>query len=115
MSILNNLNSRKMKTYPLEELTDKYIGVKGSIERDQFEFELKLEILGDMIKAVRKEQKLTQEQLGKIIGVQKAQISKIENNMKDVRISTILKVFNALKAKVRMTIDFNPDTHIEIA
>ena len=101
-----------MKTYPLEELTDKYIGVKGSADREQFEFELELDILGDMIKAARKEQNLTQEQLGKLIGVQKAQISKIENNTKDVRLSTILKVFNALKAKVRMTINFNPNSHI---
>ncbi len=104
-----------MKTHALEELTDKYIGVKGSPDREQFEFELKLDILGDMIKAARKKQKLTQEQLGEIIGVQKAQISKIENNTKDVRLSTILKVFNALKAKVRMTIDFNPNSHLEIA
>ena len=67
-----------MKTYKLEELTDKYIGKKGSKEREQFEFELKLEILGDMIKKARKDQHLTQEQLGELIGVQKAQISKIE-------------------------------------
>ncbi len=104
-----------MKTYTLEEVTDKYIGVKGSPEREQFEFELKLDILGSMIKSARKEQKLTQEQLGKLIGVQKAQISKIENNTKDVRLSTILKVFNALKAKVKMRIDFNPNSHLEIA
>ena len=87
-----------MKTYKLEELTDKYIGKKDSKEREQFEFELKLEILGDMIKKVRKEQHLTQEQLGELIGVQKAQISKIETNVKDVRFSTIMRVFEALKA-----------------
>jgi len=92
-----------MKTYKLEELTDKYIGKKGSKEREQFEFELKLEILGDMIKKARKDQHLTQEQLGKLIGVQKAQISKIETNAKDVRFSTIMRVFEALKAKVKMT------------
>jgi HTH-type transcriptional regulator / antitoxin HipB len=104
-----------MKTYSLEELTDKYIGKKGTKEREQFEFELKLDILGDMIKKVRKEQQLTQAQLGELIGVQKAQISKIETNTKDVRFSTIMRVFNALKAKVKMTIEFNPDTNLEIA
>lgn len=52
-----------MKTYTLEELTDKYIGKEGTKERDQFEFELKLDILGEMIKKARKEQRLTQEQL----------------------------------------------------
>lgn len=67
-----------------------------------------------MIKKARKEQKLTQEQLGQLVGVQKAQISKIENNTKDVRFSTVLKVFEALKARVKMTIDFNSNSHLEI-
>jgi DNA-binding XRE family transcriptional regulator len=104
-----------MKTYTLEELTDKHIGTRGTKEREQFEFELKLDILGEMIKKARKEQHLTQEQLGALVGVQKAQISKIETNAKDVRFSTIMRVFEALKAKVKMSIEFNPDTNIEIA
>ncbi len=104
-----------MKKYTLEELTDKYIGEKGSTEREQFEFELKLDVLGGMIKIARKQRNMTQEQLGELVGVQKAQISKIENNAKDVRLSTILKVFNALKAKVKVTIDFDANSHMEIA
>ncbi len=104
-----------MKKYTLEELTDTYVGKKGTPERNQFEFELKLDILGNMIKKARKEKKLTQEQLGKLVGVQKAQISKIENNTKDVRLSTIIKVFNALKAKVNMSVKFDANSEIEIA
>jgi HTH-type transcriptional regulator / antitoxin HipB len=104
-----------MKKYTLEELTDNYIGEKGTADREQFEFELKLDILGHMIKKARKEKKLTQQELGDLIGVQKAQISKIENNTKDVRLSTIIKVFDALKAKVKMTIDFDQNSHLEIA
>jgi HTH-type transcriptional regulator / antitoxin HipB len=104
-----------MKKYSLEELTDKYIGEKGTDDREQFEFELKLDVLGQMIKKTRKERKMTQEQLGKLIGVQKAQISKIENNIKDVRLSTIMRVFDALKANVKMTIDFDANNHLEIA
>lgn len=104
-----------MKTYTLEELTDKYIGKKGTKEREHFEFELKLDILGEMIRKARKAQHLTQEQLGKLVGVQKAQISKIETNAKDVRFSTIMRVFEALQAKVKMSIEFNPDTNFKIA
>lgn len=104
-----------MKKYTLDELTDKYIGEKGTPEREQFEFELKLDVLGEMIKKARQEKQMTQEQLGALVGVQKAQISKIENNTKDVRLSTIMKVFDALKAKVKMTVDFDTDTHVEIA
>ena len=106
---------KKLKTYTLEELTDKYIGEKGTPKREQFEFDLKLDILGDMIKKARKERHLTQEQLGELVGVQKAQISKIETNAKDVRFSTVLRVFEALKAKVKMTIEFDPNSHLEIA
>jgi len=36
--------------------------------------------MGEMIRKVRLERKLTQEELGKLIGVQRAQISKLENN-----------------------------------
>lgn len=50
---------------------------------------------GQTIKQLRKEQNLTQEQLGEIVGVQKAQISKIENCIKNARFETILKVFDA--------------------
>ena len=109
------MTNKKIRTYTLEELTDKYIGEKGTSKREQFEFDLKLDILGDMIKKARKEQHLTQEQLGQLVGVQKAQISKIENNTKDVRFSTILRVFEALRAKVKMTIEFDPNSHMEIA
>ena len=104
-----------MKTTTLEELTDKYIGKKGTPSREQFEFELKLEILGEMIKKARKEKNMTQEQLGRLVGVQKAHISKIENNTKDVRFSTIMRVFDALKATVKITVDFDQNSHLEIA
>ena len=88
----------------LEELKDRDIGKVGTPERDKYEFDLKMEVLGDMIKSVRKERHLTQEQLGELIGVQKSQISKLERNTKNVTIETILKVFNALKANIKFTI-----------
>lgn len=56
---------------------------------------------------VRKERKLTQEQLGELIGVQKSQISKLERNTKNVTIETILKVFRALKANVKFSVEMN--------
>lgn len=94
-----------MKRYSINEAEDKLIGVKGTPERDQYEFELKLELVGDMIKAARKERNLTQEQLGQLIGVKKAQVSRLENNASNVTIDTILKVFNALEAKVNFKVE----------
>ena len=96
-----------MKTYSLEELTDKYIGEKGTKKRDEFENELRLDLMGQAIKQARLERNMTQEQLGELVGVKKAQISKIENSTTDARFATILKVFKALDAKVNFNIELN--------
>lgn len=98
-----------MKTYSLNELTDKYIGKRGTPKRDQFEQELKIELLGEAIKKARKAKNLTQEQLGELVGVQKSQIAKIENSATDARISTVMKVFHALKAKVNFTVELDKE------
>lgn len=96
---------KKMKTYSLDELTNKHIGKKGTPERDAFESELRIDLLGEAIKKARKERNLTQEQLGNLVGVQKAQISKIEHSLSDARLTTILKVFKALNAKINFNIE----------
>lgn len=96
-----------MKTYSLENLTDKYIGKKGTDRRDKFENELRLDLLGQAIKQARLDKNLTQEQLGELVGVQKAQISKVENGMKNARFETIMKVFEALGVKVHFSVELN--------
>lgn len=96
-----------MKTYSLEELTNKYIGKKGTKKRDAFEQELRLDLLGHAIKQARLERNLTQGQLGDLVGVQKAQISKIENAATDARFDTMMKVFKALKAKVNFSVEID--------
>lgn len=82
-----------MKTYKLEDLTDKYIGKKGTKEHEEFDNELRLDLLGEAIKQARLERHLTQEQLGELVGVKKAQISKIENSTTDALFATVMKVF----------------------
>ena len=94
-----------MKKLTLDQIKDKHIGKKGSSERDQYEFDLRMEIIGKMIKTVRQERNLTQEELGKLIGVQKAQISKLEKGSKNVTIATILKVFDALRANIKFRVE----------
>jgi len=98
---------KKMKMMTLDQMKDRHIGKIGTADRDRYEFDLRMEVLGEMIKSVRKERKLTQEQLGELIGVQKSQISKLERSAKNVTIETILKVFNALKANVKFIIEMN--------
>jgi DNA-binding XRE family transcriptional regulator len=96
---------KTVKKYTLDELKDKHIGAKGTTHRDIYENELRLDLLGEMIKQTRKERHLTQTELGKMVGVQKSQISRIENNARNVTIETILKVFKALHAKVNFNVE----------
>jgi DNA-binding XRE family transcriptional regulator len=103
-----------MKRYTLAEAEDLLIGQKGTPERDQYDFELRLELIGEMILRARKERKLTQEQLGELVGVKKAQISRLENKTGNVTIETILKVFNALDAKVNFNVQMK-DSKVVLA
>lgn len=80
-----------MKTYTLEEVQDKLIGKMGTPNRDKFEYELQIDLIGKAIKQTRKERHLTQEELGKLIGVQKAQISRLESNANNATIDTLMK------------------------
>jgi len=97
----------KYKTVSLDTMIDKHIGKRGTTKREAFENELRIDLLGQTIKQVRQERNLTQEQLGELVGVQKAQISKIENSVKNARFEIILKVFDALGAKVNFNVELN--------
>lgn len=99
------MKKEPMKTVSLEELTDKYIGEIGTPKRDAFENELSLDLIGEAIKQARKERHLTQEELGNLVGVKKAQISKLENSLTDARFETIIKVFKALNAKIIFNVE----------
>ena len=103
MVIENNKENFRMMT--LDQLKDKDLGPIGTSMRDQYEFDLRVELLGHMIKSLRKERNLTQAQLGERIGVQKSQISKLEHNTKNVTVETILKVMKALKANIKFSVE----------
>jgi HTH-type transcriptional regulator / antitoxin HipB len=106
--------TKEMRKTTLAEMKDKYIGKEGTPERDSYEYELKMEVLGKMIKSARKERKMTQEQLGKLIGVQKSQISKLESSANSATIDTIMKVFKALKAEINFNVKIE-DNFVKLA
>ena len=87
------------------DLEDKYFGKLGTPERDQYEFDLNMEMIGEKIKLLRQKKHLTQTQLGELIGVQRSQISKLEKGNHSASVSTIMKVFRAMKAKVKLRIE----------
>ena len=98
------MKTRKTKTFSLEEIKNEFIGSEGTKEREEYEYELRMDVLGKMIKAARQERLLTQEQLGLLIGVKKSQISKLESSANSATIDTIIKVFKALKAEVNFNV-----------
>jgi len=106
--------NQEIKTYTLAEMKDKYIGKVGTEEREQYEYELRMDVLGKMIKVARQERNLTQEQLGQLIGVQKSQISKLESSANSATIDTVIKVFKALKAEINFNVKLE-DNFVRLA
>jgi len=94
-----------MKIYSFDEVLDDTIGKVGTPERDSFEAEVEAEIhayhIGEAIKKARKNKNLTQEQLGELMGVRRAQISKIESG-KNLNFSTIARAFKAMGIPVNL-------------
>ena len=102
-----------MKTYSLNQVQDKLIGKIGTAGRDKFEYKLQMDLIGKAIKQTRQQRHLTQEELGKLIGVQKAQISRLESNASNATMDTLMRVFTALKAKVKLQVEL-PNLNISI-
>ena len=96
---------KDIKYKSFDEIKDKYLGKEGTPERDQYEFDLKLDVLGDMIRHLRNKKNLTQSQLGKKIGVKRSEISKLERGSRNMTIATVLKIFRALQADVKFVVE----------
>jgi DNA-binding XRE family transcriptional regulator len=108
------MDTPEMKNYTLAEMKDKYIGKAGTKERDEYEYQLSMEVLGKMIKVARRERNLTQEELGRLVGVQRSQISKLEGSANSATIGTIIKVFRALKAEINFNVKLE-DNFVKLA
>lgn len=88
----------QMKFYTEEEALDRVLGIKGTPVRDKYETDINNFLIGEAIKQAREAKKLTQEQLGELMGVKRAQISKIESG-KSISFSTIVRAFKAMGVK----------------
>ena len=82
--------NHNIKTLSL--IINEQFGEKGTPEREQFDNGYENFKLGALLHKARTEKGLTQEQLAVKCGTNKAYISKNENNLKDVRISTLQKI-----------------------
>lgn len=76
----------------LDDLIDNEYGQKGTAKRNKFEQGYEEFKLGALIHEARKAKGLTQTQLADKCGTTKAYISKVENDVKDVRVATLRKI-----------------------
>ena len=83
-----------MKLYTHEEMLDRVLG-KGTPERNEYETQMNSFLMGEAIKKARQSKHLTQEQLGEMMGVKRAQVSRIEKGH-NLTFSTIARAFKAM-------------------
>ena len=88
-----------MKTYTFDEVKDELLGKVGTSERDEHERKVTDAVnafrLGEVVRERRLDQNLTQEELGRRMGVKKSQISKLERG-DDMSLRSMRRVFRAL-------------------
>lgn len=92
-----------MKLYSHEEMLNRIIGVPGTARRDEMEAELQSYLVGEAIKQARKEKNLTQSQLGELMGIKKAQVSRIESG-RNITINTVARAFKAMGLKASLNV-----------
>ena len=76
----------------LDEFKDKHYGVKGTDRRDALDEGYETFKLGALLHDARIVKGMTQAELAEKVGTTKSYISKIENNVKEVRLSTLQKI-----------------------
>jgi len=94
-----------MKLYTLDELKDIDLGPIGTPRRDEYERKLAEELqayhVGEAIRQAREAQKLTQAELGKKMGVQRAQVCRLESG-KSITLASMMRAFRALNVQVAL-------------
>lgn len=86
---------------------DKKYGKAGTPTRDKYEEEFEAFKIGVLIQEARKLKKMTQEELANKVGTTKNYISRIENNVSDLRLSTLIRIIReGLGGHLRLSLDF---------
>ena len=86
------MKAKENKVVTLDQFKDKHYGERGAVKRDEFEAGYKNFKIGALLHDARLEKGMTQEELAKKAGTTKSYISKIENDVKEARISTLQKI-----------------------
>ena len=86
------MKTKKINILTLDQFKDRHYGKRGTAKRDELEAGYENFKIGALIHEARLEKGLTQEELAEKVGTTKSYISKIENNIKEVRLSTLQKI-----------------------
>lgn len=86
------MKAKNTNTKTLEQFKDLHYGKLGAVLRDELEAGYESFKIGAMIQDARLQKGLTQEELAEKVGTTKSYISKIENNVKEARLSTLEKI-----------------------
>lgn len=88
------------------EHLDAQYGSRGTRIREEYEQGFEAFKLGAMLQQLRKELGLTQVQLAEKCGTTKTYISRIENDASDIRLSTLMRIFNeGLGMQLKLSVD----------
>jgi DNA-binding Xre family transcriptional regulator len=99
------MEERKSNTLTLDQFKDKHYGLIGTPKRDELEAGFENFKIGFLIQEARIEKGMTQEELAQKVGTTKSYISKIENNVKEVRFSTLQKIVRiGLEGELQLSI-----------
>ena len=97
--------TKKIKHY--KQVSQKFSGFGKPTEIDVFESDLDKKSMGELLKTLRKCKNLTQEQLGKLIGVDKTEISKLERGNRNLTIGRLIQLLDALLVTTKLKIEVN--------
>ena len=95
---------KKMNLTPIEDLIEEDFGAVGTPEREQFEMECDVFVIGEQLKDERLKAGLTQEQLAEKIGTKKSFISRVERGHADIQLSTLVKLFRGLGRQISIRV-----------
>ena len=101
----NDQMDKSKNLISLEAFKEKNYGKRGTKKRDKLESGYESFKMGAMLQEARKEKGLTQEELAAKVGTTKSYISKIENNIKEARMSTLQKIVElGLEGRIELSI-----------
>lgn len=99
------MKTKRNNLTTLDQFKDKHYGKRGSKKREKLEAGFENFKIGALLYEARLEKGLTQEELAEKAGTTKSYISKIENDVKEVRISTLQKIVEiGLGGRIQLSI-----------